>query len=408
MADVRQRLVASIESVIEASRAGKRELPENFRQLVTSYYPAFDRLFQAQYDVLVEQGDKAERLEDKAGFYLDAVSLKPASSPARDKLVALARRMEASGRPETVALLKKAAAAAPDDPRFSELLETARAARDARAEIFTDLYEIKLVEPFSAKIEPYRSVFLQLEDAVFRYGEQRMADPLAEVEEQVRADIAALREENRLIPEPFLEFAPVYIPGLEKFLHEVQYDILIAKAEAAESLAAAADYYLSALEINPYRPEASKAIRDLALTAEAGGDYRLAGRVLDEARDAAPANGMIAEIHDAISREIRIYPTSAGCDAETGLEEAPVTTETLTICLEYRNLAPDTIVQVALAGPNGEALELPVVLKGRSGSKSVDVAAPVEGFAVGSYHITARQDRAEMAQSRIRFIPQRR
>jgi hypothetical protein len=53
-------------------------------------------------------------------------------------------------------------------------------------------------------------------------------------------------------------------------------------------------------------------------------------------------------------------------------------------------------------------MEIPVVLDDRSGSKSVDILAPIEGFSVGEYVISVMQNEKMLAQTPIQFLPKRR
>lgn len=409
LADVRKTVAGDIKAAIQAGRDRREEIPEDFNALVEKHLPEFFEEVNTRYEALIAKGDEQQDLQQRADFYLEALAHNPERSPAREKIETVAREMDDNGNPNgAAAVLKSALDMAPEHSGFKQFFQTLQAARDAKAELFTQLYQIKLIQPFSKKIAPYRQFFSDLESAAAGHGRDQMRDPRQDAIEQIKDEIQAMKSENQLIPGEFIEVITSHLPELEKFILDAQYDIIIKKAENAVSFSEKADYYIEGLKLNPNRTAASEAIQDLARRMDKNGDNPRAVAILERAKAAAPSNGMIAELYDRIYTEIEIYPTRSGCGRENRIAEVPVTTESLSLCLQYRNMAPSSIVQVILSQEGGQAMEIPVVLEEGSSRQSIRVAAPVEGFSTGEYSIVVRQDDRVLQESRIQFIPKRR
>jgi len=408
MGDVRRAMAARIKEVVDAGISGTGPIPGDFTSLVTRHFPEFSDVFQDRYEGLVARGDEARELENQADFYLKALRLNPAGEQAREKIKTVARQMVGHGDAQAVAVLKDAMNAASDDGDFQAMLERIQAVRDAKAELFTRLYQIKGLGSFSEKIPAYRAFFDDLESAVAKYGRKKMADPLETVQAQLKSEVQAQKNQGQRLPKDFIQLSVNHFPELEDFISEAQYEILIKKAEQAKSVTEKADAYISALARNPNRPEASEAIRGLILAAEENGDHSRAMSMLDRAMAAAPSNGPIVELEEKIGRHAEIYPTAGGCDEKNRITEASVTLENLNFCLEYRNMAPDSIVHLSIAKDGGQSLDMPVLLQSDSGSRTINLSAPVEGFAVGTYSIAVKQDQKVLSSSQIQFIPKRR
>jgi len=409
LADVQKTVAERIQTVIDTSHASRKEIPDTFINLVETHFSEFDDIFNARYEALLAKGDEQDTLQEQADFYLKALKRYPERPLARKKIEAVTRAMVDAGDPnQAAAALKQAMAVAPDHSGFQEFLQTLQAARDAKADLFTQLYQIKLIQPFSKKIESYRKFFFALESASARHGWEEMQDPRQEAKGQVKADISARKADNRLLPENFVEMVTNYLPELEKFILNAQYDILTNKAENAVSLSEKADYYMAALKLNPNRATASGGIREMARRIDDNGNNQDAVAMLERAMAVAPSNGMIAEFYEKIHTEIEIFPTNSGCGKENRISEAPVTIETLNLCLQYRNMSPNSIVHVVLIQDGGQSMEIPVVLDARDGSRTIQVHTPVEGFSTGSYLIAVKQNDRTLQESRIQFLPKRR
>ena len=408
MEDVRQSLAARLKAVVDAGIERAGAIPDAFIALVTEHLPEFSDIFKGRYKELVAGGDDARGLENQADFYLKALRLDPSRDPAREKIKTVARQMLAQGDAKAVVVLKEAMNTVSDDGDFKAMLERIQAVRDAKAELFTRLYQIKGLASFSEKIPAYRNFFDDLESAADQHGRQKMADPLETAREQLKNEVLSQKKQGHQLPEAFIELTVKHFPELEDFIADAQYEILIKKAEQAKSVTEKADMYISALALNPNRPEASEAIRALILAAEKNGDHDRAISMLDRAMAAAPSNGLIAELDEKIGRHVEIYPTASGCGEKNRITEAPVTLDALNFCLEYRNMAPDSIVHVSIAKNGGQSMDMPVLLQSDSGSRTINLSAPVEGFTVGPYSITVKQNQKILSSSRIQFIPKRR
>ncbi|MFO7838509.1 MAG: protein kinase [Desulfosalsimonadaceae bacterium] len=409
VADVRASVVNKIKTAVEARQDKGREIPDAFINLVASHFPELNSIFNTHYDILIARADNIDNRGDRARYYLRALSFDPGRSAAREKIEELSREMTGAGAfNEASDLLDKALDNAPDYSGFKEQLRYIRKARDTRADLFTRLYRIQLVEPFSKKTAAYRDFFENLDQAVNTYGSQEMADALREAKEQIRTLVAVRKAENRLMPEEFIELVADRFPDLEKTVINAQYDILLNKAARSESEDKKAEHYLAALRLNPNRPGASGAVRELARELEEKGNRQRAASILEQARAAAPSDGMIADLYDKIHWEASIYPTDAGCGGENRISRAPVEVQSLNLCLEYQNLDAGSLVRIALSGQDGGTLEVPLVLDASAGSRVVSVSAPVAGFETGVYEITITQGDCILAESRIQFIPRRR
>jgi hypothetical protein len=90
------------------------------------------------------------------------------------------------------------------------------------------------------------------------------------------------------------------------------------------------------------------------------------------------------------------------------ISAAPNSIENLSFCIEYRNLVPDTVVNVTVSQKDVQTMEIPVVLEGRSGSKTVYMMAPIEGFVLGEHTITVRQNETILSENMIQITPKRR
>lgn len=408
MADVRRALAARVKAVLDAGIDGPGAIPDAFVSLVTGYSQEFSDIFQDRYEDLVARGDEAGVLENRADFYLKALRINPSRDLAREKIKTVARQMVGQGDAQAVVVLKDAMKATSDGGEFEAMLKRIQAVRDAKAELFTRLYQIKGLAPFSRKIPAYRIFLDDLESAVAKYGRQKMADPLETVKAQLKNEVRAQKNQGQRLPEEFIQLTVNHFPELEDFVSAAQYEILIKKAEQAKSVTEKAEAYIAALALNPNRPEASEAIRALILAAKEKGDREHAISMLDRAMAAAPSNGLIVELEEKIGRHVEMYPTAAGCDEKNRITEAPVTLDTLNFCLEYRNMAPDSIVQVSIAKDGGQSMDMPVLLESSSGSQAISLSAPVEGFTVGTYSIVVKQNQKVLSSSQIQFTPKRR
>jgi len=130
--------------------------------------------------------------------------------------------------------------------------------------------------------------------------------------------------------------------------------------------------------------------------------------VLQKAMDISPNDLIFSQLFDNIRRIIDVHATSSGCSKDNVITQAPVSIENLNLCIHYQNLTTDSIVNVVVSQKNGYAMEVPVVLDDRSGNKLIDIVAPIEGFSLGDYSITIRQNEQILSETLIKFIRKRR
>jgi len=408
-ADLRAAVKNHINQAIQTQKRRLNVMPDEFINLVTSHFPAFDSIFHAQYDILIAKGDRQNKAPDRAAFYIKALTLNPARTKAKKKIEAAANELENAGKPnEAVSILKQAMAVTPDDVGLKQLYADIKQIRDVKAGLFTELYQIKVMQPFQKKIDPYRRLFEKLDAGMAEYGREKMADPRQEMAEQLKVDIKASLSKNRIMPKAFMNLVKTHFPELKKDINNAQYDIFLQKAEKNVSIDQKADYFLRALGLQTGRTEASEKIIDLVKTINGNGQYEKAVTILRQAKEKAPEESRISELYQQIHREVEVFPTLAGCGREHSISEAPVTRESLNLCIHYRNLSAGSIVHVRLAQKGGHSMEVPVVLDGSSGTKPITVSAPIEGFAVGDYNIIVKQDARILSESRIQFVPKRR
>ncbi len=409
MADVEAAVSDSINAAVEEQKRRLTEIPDEFINLVTSHFPKFDSIFSAQYEILIVKGDNQKTMNHRVDFYLKALKFNPARAQAKKKLKTAANDLDKAGKPnEAMAVLGQAMGISSNEAEFKKLYKDIKKSRDAKAELFTTLYQIKTIQPFEEKIGPYGKLFAKLKTAIDEYGREKMAGVRQGVTARLKTDIEFHKTNRREIPEVFSSLVAEYFPELENDIINAQYDILMVKGKEALPVDKKAHYFLQALSLNPKRPEASEKIRGLARTVYGNGKYQTAVKVLKQAMDVAPADNKIAEFYQSIHREVEIYPTGGGCGRENIISEMPVTRECLNLCIHYRNLTADSIVNVMFARKEEQSFEVPVVLNGRSGNKPITVSAPVEGFAVGEYSIVVKQNANILSEAKIQFIPKRR
>jgi hypothetical protein len=132
--------------------------------------------------------------------------------------------------------------------------------------------------------------------------------------------------------------------------------------------------------------------------------------MLRRAMEIAPGNPTFSTLRSDIARVLDIFATAEmGCGTENAIiVEALITIGELNLCIQYKNMNPDTVITVVLTHENIRTTTIPVVLEGRFGRQAVIVSAPMEGFAPGEYIIAAMQDASVLSETRMRFIPPRR
>lgn len=280
-----------------------------------------------------------------------------------------------------------------------------------RATISNLLNNIKKIIIFDDKMGHYRTLFETLDSAVARHGKTRMGDLRNAVTAQIKKDVQSHHiDREQPIPQGFVDIAIKYLPEINEFLKISQYDIWIARGDAALADREQIQYYLEALQMLPERTVAIGRIEHLAKTLDGAGKNGGAVDMLHRASNIAPDVAIFSELLSGIRRVLKIFATtSGGCGNENNIiSNAPVTIERLDLCIQYKNLNPKSILTVVLTHENGMQIKIPVVLEGRSGREGITVAAPMEGFMVGEYSIAAIQEETVLSETRMQFVAPRR
>lgn len=357
-------------------------------------------------------GDSATSQQESAEFFVKALKLDPDDLKTREKIEIAAKELNNKrARSEARAVLKQAIEIVPDYAPFNDLFESISRFLNARADISGLLSELSEIQDIGRKLDTYKTLFSTLESAHNQYGQKELSDLAHELKAQVKTDIGNQKNLKKIIPAEFIDLVLKHYPQLNEYVTSAQYDILVEKGDFAFSKQEMADYYIKALELNKNGLPAKDRIENLAKDLDKNGKNSEAIDILERAVGIVPDNVTFYKLIAAIKREIRIFITPSGCGAENIIIfEAPVSTEKLNICLQYRNLEPDSIVNVVLKykKDHSPAMEIPVVLNGRSGNSPITITAPIEGFEVGDYSITVQQNEKILSETRIQFISKRR
>jgi len=408
-AEVKRRIITQIKNDIQSQKELKQTIPAEFMVLVSSHFPDEHEIFNTQYDILIAKGDESSSTKEKADYYLKALALDPANAQALKKVKNVVTGLDAKGKTnEAKTALKQAMDIAPKHSAFNDMFQTIKQAQDIKAEIFTLLLKVKRIQELSEKVELYKVSFSKLKSATNRFGSKRMKDLKNDVTAQVKTDINTRKNSRQPIPAEFIILIEKDFPVLNDYVASTQYDILMGNGDKSPSKQEKADYYLKALKLDKNKNEAKKSIELLAKNLDKNGNNKEAVDVLQKAMDIAPNDLIFSQLFDNIRRILEVYATSAGCDKNNIITQAPVSIENLNLCIHYRNLASDSVVNVVVHQKTGQTMEVPVVLDGRSGNQPLDILAPIEGFSIGDYSITIRQNGKTLSETLFQFIPKRR
>jgi len=409
VADIKDKVIRQIKSDIQTQKDRKQPIPAEFMTLVSGHFPDENEIFNTQYEILIAQGDQSASKTEKADYYLKALKLNPAKAAAKEKIKKVAIDLDNSGKTnDAQAVLKQALTIVPNHAPFNEIYQAIKKTQDTKAEIFTLLLKIKRLPSLTEKMELYKELFSKTTSAVKTFGQKKMADLKKDVIAQVQSDIAARKNSRQTIPAEFMSLIKNDFPELYAPVVTAQYDILIGNADRSDSVKEKTDYYMAALKLDNQREEAKKKIDLLAKNLEKTGDNEAATAVLAQALSISPNDLIFSELFDKIKRTVEIYATTDGCGKKNMISSAPVSVENLNLCIQYRNLPPDSVVNVVLDQKNGHNMNIPVVLDGRSGSKALNIVAPVEGFMLGNYSISVRYNNKILSETLMQFTPKRR
>jgi len=141
---------------------------------------------------------------------------------------------------------------------------------------------------------------------------------------------------------------------------------------------------------------------------ENNGDASGAADLLNQAMQILPNELIFVELSGKMESHIYVFATVSGCGKANRITQASVGIESVTICIYYKNLPADSVVNIVLQQKGGKTMEAPLILDGRSGNKAIDIMAPIEGFVVGEYTISVRQGGKILSETTIQLTPKRR
>ncbi len=409
--DALQDMIASqVKSDIDDLKKKKSLIPIEFVELISARFPQMKPdLAAARYDILLARGDASAPEAKSAEFYIQALALNPDGAPARSRIENQVTRLYDSGKSsEAEAILKQAMQTTGKDAGFDRMLKTIRALQAEKTGLYEMMHRIKQLPSLPEKADTYFALFSRMDAAMSRYGAKKLTDVKTAVAAQIRADVDRQKQNRQIIPPAFLAQAARNFPEISDDLFQAQYDILIARGDAGATAHPEADY-LEALKLAPDRADARVRIEQMALQLDRTGSNADAVALLRQGAGIAPDHERFAELVRKIQRVIRVFATAQGCGNQNIIiYSAPVSSESIDLCIQYANTKPDTVISVLLENQNGQSVEVPVVLNNASGNKGVTIDAPVEGFMTGTYSISVKQNDKILSETQIEFVPKRR
>jgi len=412
-AELKKTVLEQIKEDITAQINNKQTIPPEFIALISKYFPETNAyVSKTQYDILIAKGNSSKSEKESADYYLKALELDPTKPEAKKKIEKSAEKLANSGHiSDAQNVLKAAINIAPKHLSFNKVSQKIKGTEKAKTEISNILYQIKIKQDivFDEKSDLYRSLFSKLESATNRYGRKSLKDTRKKVINQVKTDMQWLKDNKITIPAEFITLTTKYFPEMNDYVNKVQYDILINKGDDALSTQEKVNHYLSALALNVKKAEIKTRIINIVNELDKGGKNDLAVAVLQRAIKIRPDDQELNELYGNIEQKIKVFPTASGCGQENIIIfTVPVSDDNLTLCIQYKNLDPDTIVNVVLEQKDVHSMEVPVVLDGRSGNKPIVITAPIEGFVIGDYSISIKKDNTIISETQIQFVPKRR
>jgi serine/threonine protein kinase len=408
-ADLKGELMAQVKEDIAAQKSRNKTIPAEFLALVSDQFPDEKDIFSAQYDILIAKGDESGSKQEKADYYLQALKLDPSAADAPRKIEKTAKSLDEGGNTDAAQeILKQARDIAPSQKIFKDMLQDIKQRADVKAELAAQLLKIQQNQNIIEKTRVYATLLKALNTAAKRHGSKKTADLERDVKSQAKADIQNCKTSGQLIPDEFITLLKKYSPELHKSAVNAQYDILIGKGDKGASNQDAANYYLKAMNLDKNRGEAKNRIELLIKDMENNGDASGAADLVNKAMQILPNELIFAELSGKMKSHIEVFATASGCGKANRITQAPVGIENITICIYYKNMAPDSVVNIVLQQKGGKKMEAPLILDGRSGNKAVDIMAPIEGFVVGEYTISVRQGGNILSETTIQLTPKRR
>jgi serine/threonine protein kinase len=120
----KQDVIEQVKKDTQSLKNQNQIIPAEFMDLVTSRLPELKQyMINTQYDILIQNGDKAPSNKEAADYYLEAFRLDKTRTDAKDKIVFMVMNMQKSGpQNEALSILQEAAEIAPDDLQLKELI----------------------------------------------------------------------------------------------------------------------------------------------------------------------------------------------------------------------------------------------------------------------------------------------
>ena len=181
-------------------------------------------------------GDNETSGQARAEIYLRALKANPESPLIKAKIEDAAKDMAANGNAnEAAALLTKAQQITPGNAKFNELIQSIGLFQKEKDKINDSLNAIKKIHAVEEKIEPYKTLFSNLNFAIVKLGREKISPLKQDVIEQVKTDTQTLKKENHIIPGEFMDLVTSRLPELNEYMTNTQYDILIQHGDNALS-----------------------------------------------------------------------------------------------------------------------------------------------------------------------------
>jgi tetratricopeptide (TPR) repeat protein len=349
-------------------------------------------------------GDTEASGQARAEMYLKALKADPANPLIKTKIEDEAKDIAAKGNAnEATALLTKAQQINPEHSKFNELIQSIGLFQKEKDKITDSLNAIKNIQAVEDKIEAYKTLFSNLNFAIVKLGREKISPLKQDVIDQVKTDTQSLKIQNHIIPAEFMDLVTSRLPELNEYMINIQYDILIQNGDNAALKKEAADYFLEAFKLDKTKTDAKDKIVFAVMDLQKSGMQNEAHTILQQAASIAPDDLQLSELVGRNKPMIEFFATESGCGKENMIRKAPATIERLNLCIQYKNMEPDSIVKVVF-----QTIEIPIVLNGRSGAKPVSITAPLEGFSPGNYSIALKQKGTTISETFIEFVSKRR
>lgn len=122
---VKKDVIAQVKSDINGRKDSRLPISAEFMSVVENGFSELNAYaVTAQYEILIETGDRTQGLPEKSDFYLNALKLDNHREEAKQKIERIAKTLEERGNnADAVAVLEQAMTISPNDLIFSELFD---------------------------------------------------------------------------------------------------------------------------------------------------------------------------------------------------------------------------------------------------------------------------------------------